>query len=239
MAQVEFRLLRQPLDGSLDALRRLLPLHNGGRQHQLGERPALGQHVPDVLQRRPGGRCHHADAQRIRRQQPPPLRSEQPLFFQPLPQLLELCREQPGALVPHEVADELQFSARFVDRNPAVDEDPVAGREDHALVVAAEQHHAHARVVVPEREILVPGRRAAVVGHFAQQPRARKRFARLDPLADDAQQHRGRKGLLHHRRACTPFSLTTNRQLAPAALAGYAFHVLTESVFTRIFVPAR
>ena len=103
-----------------DGSRRGLALHGGGREHNLHQRVAPGEHIQDVPQGGPAGRGDHPHTFGPARQGPLALWIEQPLALQFLLEPHKLLEELALPGQPDPVCVELVLAAGLVDAEMAM-----------------------------------------------------------------------------------------------------------------------
>jgi hypothetical protein len=179
-------------------------LHAGGRDQQRRGRRAAPAHLDHVADRGAAGRGDDADAPRMLGQRLLARFVEQALGLEATAQLLERELERTFAARLDLAHDQLQLTARLVDRRLGQQQqlEAVLELERQARGVAAKQRAADLPVRVLEREVVVPGAGDEQVARLAGDPDAADRV--LDQRAQPAQQvadavdaprGRGRRGL--------------------------------------------
>ena len=183
-----------------DAGRRFRALHRGRIDHHTRERPAPPQGDADIVQRRAGGRCDHADARRRGRQIPFVARVKQSLFIQFALQQFKFPPQRAFAGV-FQIGDhQLQIAARLVEGNARAHQREHAVRRParQAPLPPREQRAANHRIAFFQREIKMPGRRRRERGNFAAHPDVGvagfQRFAQLAGQLADAVDFPGKRG---------------------------------------------
>ena len=156
LSSVEF--VEQP-NGRSDFLRRAIALHAAGRQDDLQRGIAAFDHVQHVANGGARGRGDQADALRVARQRAFPFRRKQPFGLELLLELLERHLQRADALQLDLGDAQLVLPARLIHRHVPLQHDlpPVLQQRAIHLRLAPEQHAAHLRAGVLEREVDMAG----------------------------------------------------------------------------------
>ena len=161
-------------------------LHGRRQEDHFSQRKPTFEHAQQVVNHRATLGRDDTDAPREARQRPFATRLKQPLGLELAVQLLTLHLRHTDAFWEQQVGHQLAGTLALVQMNRAVgDQRQAIGRHDRRVErAAAEQHTAQLRVLVLQREVVVPGRRAAHVDHFAAQPHVLQHGVRVEHAAD-------------------------------------------------------
>src|SRR5438552_6252179 len=130
---------------------------------------AAAEDVEDVADRCAGGAGHHGDALRQHWNRLFPRRLEQSFLGEPLFELLECELQRAKSRRLRGSGIEREVALRVIDRETSAHDEiqSVLDAEAKEARVAREQHDAHLRARVFDREIAVSGRRACEIRDFA------------------------------------------------------------------------